>query len=196
MQKRAFGATELGVREKNAIFAVQKTAETGSASGGQTIVKMRKIKNMWLSKKGYDCFGCSPDNPLGVKMEFCEDGDDVVCLWKPQAHYQGWIDTLHGGIQATLIDECASWVMFRRLQTTGVTSKLEIRYRKAVMTTEPQITIRARLKEMRRNLACIAVTVENSKGELCTEGEALYFTFPKEKAVEMGFTRCETEQDA
>ncbi len=160
---------------------------------GQTIGKMRKIKNMWLSKKGYDCFGCSPDNPLGVKMEFYEDGDDVVCLWKPQTHYQGWIDTLHGGIQATLIDECASWVMFRRLQTTGVTSKLEIRYRKAVMTTESQITIRARLKEMRRNLACIAVTIENSKGELCTEGEALYFTFPKDKAAEMGFTHCETE---
>lgn len=28
---------------------------------------------MWLSKKGYNCFGCSPDNPLGVKMEFYED---------------------------------------------------------------------------------------------------------------------------
>ena len=128
---------------------------------------MRKINNPWLSKPGYDCFGCCPDNPLGVKMEFYEDGDSVVCFWKPQAHYQGWIDTLHGGIQATLIDECASWVVFRRLQTTGVTTKLEVRYRKSIMTTEEQITIRATLSEMRRNLALIHVEIANSKGELC-----------------------------
>jgi len=156
---------------------------------------MRKIKNQWLTKEGYDCFGCSPDNPLGVHMEFFEDGDDVICFWKPQAHYQGWVDTLHGGIQATLIDECASWVVFRKLQTTGVTSKLEVKYRSSIMTTEPQITIRARLKEMRRNVPFIHVEIENSKGELCPEREAVYFTVAQEKAREMGFTHCDTEGD-
>lgn len=156
---------------------------------------MRKIKNQWLKKEGYDCFGCCPDNPLGVHMEFFEDGDEVICYWKPQPHYQGWIDTLHGGIQATLIDECASWVVFRKLQTTGVTSKLEVKYRRSIMTTEPQITIRARLKKMRRNVAFLHVEIENSKGEVCTEGEAVYFTVSQEKAREMGFTRCDTEGD-
>lgn len=93
----------------------------------------------------------------------------------------------------TLIDECASWVVFRKLQTTGVTSKLEVKYRKPVMTTEPQITVRARLNEMRRNVAYINVCIENSHGELCAEGEAVYFTFPAGKAREMGFTECTTE---
>lgn len=156
---------------------------------------MRKIKNPWLSKPGYNCFGCCPDNPSGVSMEFFEDGDDVVCFWKPQTHYQGWIDTLHGGIQATLIDECASWVVFRKLQTTGVTSSLEVKYRKQVKTTERQITIRARLREMRRNVAFIHVQIENGNGEVCSEGEAVYFTFPASKAREMGFTECVTEGD-
>lgn len=132
---------------------------------------------------------------MGLRMEFYEDGDSVVCFWNPKTHYQGWVDTLHGGIQATLIDECASWVVFRKLQTTGVTSNLEVRYRKPIMTTESQITIRAVLREKRRNLAFIHVTIENSKGELCTEGEATYFTFPAEKAREMGFTTCDTEGD-
>lgn len=31
---------------------------------------MRKIKNPWMDKEGYNCFGCSPDNPIGVHMEF------------------------------------------------------------------------------------------------------------------------------
>jgi len=130
---------------------------------------MKKIKNPWLSKPGYDCFGCCPENPQGVAMEFFEDGDEIICFWKPQSHYQGWINTLHGGIHATLIYECASLVVFRKLQTTGVTSKLEVKYRKPV-------------NEMRRNVAYINVCIENSHGELCAEGEAVYFTFPAGKA--------------
>ena len=97
---------------------------------------MRKICNPWLGSEGYKCFGCSPDNPIGVHMEFFEDGEDVVCFWHPQEHFQGWINTLHGGIQSTLIDEIASWVVFRKLQTTGVTTKLEVSFHKPVMTTD------------------------------------------------------------
>lgn len=88
MQKHAFGTAEFGVREKTLYLRFKRRPKRVTQEAGQTIGKMRKIKNMWLSKKGYDCFGCSPDNPLGVKMEFYEDGDDVVCLWKPQTHYQ------------------------------------------------------------------------------------------------------------
>ena len=154
---------------------------------------MRKIKNTWLQKEGYHCFGCCPDNPAGVHMEFFEDGDEVVCFWLPQAHFQGWVDTLHGGIQSTLIDEIASWVVFRKLQTTGVTNKLEVKFMKPIMTTENQITLRARLVEMKRQVAFIEVKVYNSQEELCTEGKAVYFTANQEKAREMGFSTCELE---
>jgi uncharacterized protein (TIGR00369 family) len=154
---------------------------------------MRKIKNPWLQKEGYHCFGCCPDNPAGVHMEFFEDGDEVVCFWLPQAHFQGWVDTLHGGIQSTLIDEIASWVVFRKLQTTGVTNKLEVKFMKPIMTTENQITLRARLVEMKRQVAFIEVKVYNSQEELCTEGKAVYFTANQEKAREMGFSTCELE---
>lgn len=154
---------------------------------------MRKIKNPWLQKEGYQCFGCCPENPAGVHMEFYEDGDDIVCFWRPQAHFQGWVDTLHGGIQSTLIDEIASWVVFRKLQTTGVTNKLEVKFLKPIMTTENQLTLRAHLVEMKRQVAFIDVSVYNSQEELCTEGKAIYFTANLEKAREMGFSACELE---
>ena len=65
---------------------------------------MKKIRNPYigLEAEGYNCFACAPHNPYGLKMEFYEDGDDVVCYWTPRAEYQGWVQTLHGGIQATL----------------------------------------------------------------------------------------------
>lgn len=126
-------------------------------------------------------------------MEFYEDGDDIVSFWNPKTHYQGWINTMHGGILSTLIDETAGWVVFRKLQTSGMTTRLEVRYKKPVMTTEPQITVRAHITEQRRNMVTIDVKVENSRGEVCTEGRATYFAFDRRKAQEMGFTSCELE---
>lgn len=126
-------------------------------------------------------------------MEFYEDGEDIVSFWKPQKHYQGWINTLHGGIICTLLDETAGWVVFRKLQTSGVTSQIEVRYRRPVMTTDTQLSLRGHLTEMKRNLAFIDVTLENSKGEICAEARAVYYTFTQEKAREMGFDKCETE---
>ena len=156
---------------------------------------MRKINNPWKNHKGYDCFGCSPDNPIGLHMEFFEEDNEVRGYWSPQTHFQGWIDTLHGGIQATLIDEIASWVVFRRLQTTGVTTRLNVIYRKAVMTTEPQLTLRAHLVDHRHHIATIKVTLENADGQLCTEAEVIYCTMKEEQAQSMGFTKCELEGD-
>ena len=86
---------------------------------------MKKIINPWKNMEGYNCFGCSPDNEAGVRMEFYEDGDEVVSIWKPRPEYQGWLNTLHGGIQSVLLDEICGWVVFRKLQTGGVTSKME-----------------------------------------------------------------------
>ena len=91
---------------------------------------MKKIKNPWLplTGKGYNCFACAPCNPYGLKMEFYEDGDDIVSLWTPDDNYQGWLDTLHGGIQATLLDEIGGWIIARKFQTSGMTTNLNVKY--------------------------------------------------------------------
>ncbi len=155
---------------------------------------MRKIKNPWTQLQGYDCFGCCKENPIGVHMEFFEDGDEIVCFWKPETHYQGWVNVLHGGILCTLIDETAAWVVFRKLQTSGVTRHIDIKYAKAVMTTEVEISIRAKLLEQRHNLATIMVSLKNSSGQECVSARVTYFVFDKEKAKEMGFTSCDLEE--
>lgn len=50
---------------------------------------MKKIINPWKGMKGYNCFGCAPNNDAGVKMEFYEDGNEVISIWKPQPQFQG-----------------------------------------------------------------------------------------------------------
>ncbi len=156
---------------------------------------MKKIINPWKGLKGYYCFGCSPENPMGVKMEFYEEGDEIVSFWKPKPEYQGWLDTLHGGIQAVLLDEICAWVIVRKLQTTGVTSKMETRYRKSISTNDTLLEIRASIQEQKRNIILVKATIYNSAKEICTEAVCTYFTFSKEKSQqEMFFTSCEVEE--
>ena len=129
-------------------------------------------------------------------MEFYEDGDEVISIWKPRAEHQGWLTTLHGGIQAVLLDEICAWVILRKLQTTGVTSKMETRYRKSISTLDAHLVLRASIKEQRRNLVLVEARLYNAAGELCTEALCTYFTFPKEKAQqEMAFTTCDVEPE-
>ena len=141
---------------------------------------MKKIINPWKGLEGYNCFGCAPNNEAGVRMEFYEDSEEIVSIWKPRPEYQGWIDTLHGGIQAVLLDEICAWVVLRKLQTTGVTSKMETRYRKSI----------------KRNIVIIEAKLYNKDGEVCTEAVCTYFTFPQEKArKEMHFLQCDVEPE-
>lgn len=158
---------------------------------------MKKIINPWigLTDKGYNCFACAPNNPYGLKMEFYEDGDDIVSLWTPDNNYQGWFNTLHGGIQATLLDESAGWLISRKFQTTGMTTNLNVKYKKPVPTgSDITLEIRARVKEVKRNFVFIEASISHN-GTVCTTGELTFFCFSKEAAEkDFYFSGCEVEE--
>lgn len=138
---------------------------------------MRLIKNPWIGVNGYHCFGCCPDNPIGLQLHFYDDGNDVVSLWHPAANYQSWENTLHGGIQAVLLDEICGWVIFHQLQRSGVTAKMEMRYRHPVAIQQPYIELRAHIKEQHHNIAVVVGEIRSSQGELLVECTCTYFTF-------------------
>ena len=162
----------------------------------QNLIDMKRIINPWRGMDGYRCFGCDPRSEQGLRMEFYEDGDRIVSRWKPRPEFQGWVDTLHGGIQATLADEISSWVVFRKSQTSGVTSRMEVRYLKPIHTSEDHITLQATVVRQRRNIVDIEVKIFNSQDQLCTEALCIYFLFPKEKAhEEFHFCDCGVEED-
>lgn len=158
---------------------------------------MKKLCNPFVHLDGYHCFGCAPDNAAGLKMEFYEDGADIVSHWAPQPEYQGWLGTLHGGIESLLLDEICGWVVMRKLQTAGVTSKMETRFLKPIHTDGDTLEVRARLRETRRNLAVIDAELRNGAGEVCTRATCTYYTLPPGRAAsEMHFRCCRTEEEA
>ncbi|NBB90009.1 MAG: hotdog fold thioesterase [Spirochaetes bacterium] len=142
---------------------------------------MRRINNPFVGHEGYECFGCAPHNPVGLKLEFYEDGADVVASVEPADHFQGYDRVLHGGIQATLIDEVSSWVVFVKIATAGVTQKMEISYDKPAFVGRP-VTVRARLLRMEKNIAVIEAALYQSGNEPCARATCRYYTYPEKIA--------------
>ena len=60
------------------------------------------------------------------------------------------------------------------------------------MTTWPYIIVRAELVEQRRNILLLKATITSPEGVLCSYAECTYYSFPPEKAREIGFLPCET----
>lgn len=138
---------------------------------------MRKVINPFKGREGYNCFGCSPDNEFGLQLSFVDEGEYLTASWVPKDYFEGYKNMLHGGIQATLIDEIASWYVYAKLNVAGVTSKLEVRYKKPVYTNKGNIKLRAKLVGIKRNLADFEVELLDSNDVLCAFGHVQYFTF-------------------
>ena len=138
--------------------------------------------------EGYNCFGCSPDNKFGLNLRFIDEGEYLTSEWEPRLYFQGYHNVLHGGIQATLLDEIASWYVYAKLKSAGVTSKMEIRYKKPVYIHKGgKLKLRARLQQQRRNLADIGCELFDADGQLCAYGVIQYFVFPEKTAREKYF---------
>lgn len=55
--------------------------------------------------QGNHCFGCGPDNVMGLQIKSYWHGEQTLCEFSPQAHHcAGPQNVLNGGIIATVID--------------------------------------------------------------------------------------------
>lgn len=143
---------------------------------------MRKIINPYVGLQGFECIGCSPKNEIGFHLQFYEDGDFVVARWKPESNFSGYKNILHGGIQTTLLDEIASWVIYVKEETAGVTSDLSIKFIKPVFTTDTELTLKAKVLSKEKRKVTILGQLFNSADVLCAEANITYVVYDPEFA--------------
>lgn len=140
---------------------------------------MHKLIKPFDGHPDYQCFGCSPSNPIGLNLNFYEEGDFIKVDWEPKPEFQGFTNVLHGGIQATLLDEIAAWCVNIKVKTSGVTQSLSMKYHKPVYINKGHLHLEAQLLRMEKNIAIIKAALYNNDGQLCSEGEFNYFTYPE-----------------
>jgi len=143
---------------------------------------MKKIVNPYDSELNM-CFGCSKKNPIGLKLQFEESEDFLHATWQPSDEYQGYVNVLHGGIIATLLDEIGAWCISVKIGTAGVTSQMKTRYLAPVYVNKGNITLKASVAGQTGNKATINCFLYDGQSKLCAVAEAEYFIYPLEVAV-------------
>jgi hypothetical protein len=75
------------------------------------------------------CFACGMKNPLGLQLKFYLDGERMCARVTPMDHWQGYHGVLHGGLQATILDDLMNNHLFRVQRVWTATAELKLRYR-------------------------------------------------------------------
>ncbi|MCW8859017.1 MAG: PaaI family thioesterase [Deltaproteobacteria bacterium] len=128
-------------------------------------------------KKGVNdsaCFACGQENPVGIKAQFSTDKEaqtSYATLALPD-HFQGWLDVVHGGILATLLDEACAYACMTAVDQC-VTAEIKVRYRKPVPVGET-IEIYGQLTDKSRKIWVAQAQIKIS-GTLYAEAEAKMF---------------------
>jgi uncharacterized protein (TIGR00369 family) len=145
-----------------------------------------KIRNPFDLEQNF-CFGCGPLNPAGLKLSFEEDDEKLYTRWTPSHHFQGYINVLHGGIIATLLDEAGAWCIYVKAGTAGVTSSMTVRYLKPVHISKGSVSVEASLTGRDEKSAKLFCRLLDGEGKLCAEAELDYFIYPENIARQRYF---------
>ncbi|MCL4514863.1 MAG: PaaI family thioesterase [Firmicutes bacterium] len=95
------------------------------------------------------CFGCGPENPVGLHMVFEWEGDRLVGRFTPQFQHQSFRGVTHGGILSAMADE----VMGKYLWLKGlkaVTAEMQMRFKKPVPVGQTLTIIGEKVEEKGR----------------------------------------------
>ncbi len=119
------------------------------------------------------CFACGKDNPIGLKLEFQEEGDVVRSEFTPSELHEGWPGFVHGGILSTILDEAMGYATI--LQGINcVTAKMEVRLRKQAPVGE-RLLISSSISHRTKRLIETEATLRLEDGSLVAEGKAMLY---------------------
>lgn len=123
----------------------------------------------------HGCFGCGSDNPSGLRLTFQETADGVEAAYSVASHLEGPAGIVHGGIQATLLDETMCMTAYAKLGHSVVTGELTVRYLRPAPVQSP-LLVRAHITETKRNSAFIeGRIILVASGEELTRASGRFF---------------------
>ena len=137
---------------------------------------MREIKNIFHHWDEYNCFGCAPHNSAGLHLKFYYDEDEkeIVTRFNGDDPFNGFPGILHGGIQATLMDEIGFWIIFDQLKKFGLTVNLNVDYIKA-LTVPREIEVRGKIERFDDKTAEVSTRIIDRDKTLYAKGKLTFF---------------------
>ncbi|HEX75156.1 MAG TPA: PaaI family thioesterase [Dehalococcoidia bacterium] len=128
------------------------------------------------------CFACGKDNPIGLKLQFTDDGGIVKGEFTPGKFHQGWPGITHGGILCTLLDEAAGYaVIYAGLNC--ITVKSEVRFANLAPIDEP-IQVSAQITKKTSRLVETEATLSLKDSTIIAKSSSLWYVVRRSKATD------------
>jgi uncharacterized protein (TIGR00369 family) len=122
-----------------------------------------------------NCFVCGKKNAAGLQLVFRRD----PAAGAAEAHvafaarHQGWQDTVHGGLLATVLDEA----MVQAAAAAGhkcITAEITVKYRKPA-PIGAELTVSGRLKEARGRIVLAEARICHATGQVLSQAAGKLF---------------------
>jgi len=172
LERRRLGSLELGIWNLE-FFSLPASADA---------VPNSEMKQLPHTRS---CFVCGESNPNGLNLRFETDGRVVYARFTPRAEHIGFMQVVHGGIIATLLDEIMVWACAVRTKRFAFCVELTVRFVRTARPGEETIAS-AELVENRRNkIFEVNGELKNSAGELLASATGKYLPIKDADAQEM-----------
>jgi acyl-coenzyme A thioesterase PaaI-like protein len=118
------------------------------------------------------CFVCGPENPIGLKLVFWEEGEKYHTRFTPDRRHSSYSGITHGGILTAILDEVMGRLLYVR-NLKAATAKMEIRWSRAAQIGET-LHIVGWIEEIRGRLVQCAAEARNEAGQLIARSNAKF----------------------
>jgi uncharacterized protein (TIGR00369 family) len=115
------------------------------------------------------CFACGPRNPIGLKVRPEFSDGEASFEFTPRREHCGYMDVVHGGILATLLDEAMVYAACS-LGGTWATARMETRFKGPAHDGET-LLVHAGLIERRGKVATFEASIHGPGDRLIADAK-------------------------
>ncbi|HUU05351.1 MAG TPA: PaaI family thioesterase [Patescibacteria group bacterium] len=122
-----------------------------------------------------NCFVCGKKNPAGLQLEFQQNprSGEIEAEVSFPARLQGWQNTVHGGLLATVLDE----TMIKAAAAANikcVTAEITVKFKKPAQTGIPYLTA-GKVLETRGRIVTAESRICDSSGHVLAQATGKLF---------------------
>lgn len=124
------------------------------------------------------CFVCGESNPRGLRARSWLVGEFIELPFETDPELVGWLDVIHGGIIATILDEVMTWAAIVRRERPCFAAEFSVRLRRP-LPPRTRCVARARVSGERRQIADTEAELRDEAGLLYASATGRYMSMPE-----------------
>jgi acyl-coenzyme A thioesterase PaaI-like protein len=129
----------------------------------------------WAALTDYQCFGCSPHNPAGLRLVFEAHPAGVCSRFTLDRGFESYPGIVHGGLTGVICDETMGNLIVLRHRRPALTVSLRQRFVVPLLVDRPYTCVARLDREAEgERLYQASAEVLDADGEVCAMATATY----------------------